>query len=71
MEEQLGFGDRGTQSGSTDSSVVCEISFKITPSAPSSSLSSTSTTVWSKTPSVSRALATSRSPGSGFAPLTR
>ena len=59
-----------TQSGSTDSSVVWEISFKITPSAPSSSLSSTSTTVWSNTPSVSSALATSRSPGSGSATLT-
>ena len=54
-----------TQSGSTASSRVWEISFKITPSAPSSSLSRTSTTVRLKTPSASRTLATSRSPGSG------
>ena len=54
-----------TQSGSTASSGVWEISFKITPSAPSSSQSRTSTTVWLKTPSASSTLATSTSPGVG------
>ena len=56
-----------TQSGSTEASGVCETSFKITPRAPSVSQSKISTTVWLKTPSASRTLATSRSPARGHA----